>query len=596
MFRCLCSLLVGFILTSVTTVWTTLSVRASTHDTGVPNASYMDVYEHSYYFIDGLGDAKPFLKSDQKQLLEQYGFRSLQGVSVNFGYEHRVHWFYIPLQAFSIGEDSLLRFNYPLVDYLDLYQKWPGGDWQLTHKTGDMRPFDSRKIENRVYLFPISKNADALLLRIQTEGSLVAPLAIVNPAYQRVQENITTWTHGLFFGALGIMCFYNLFVYVFTRDSGFFYYVGTLFFILIYLLAMSGYGYQWIWRENGQWVNEHIQPITVGMVLACVCRFSESVLRLKVYLPGFARWVDILAKVSFAVALVGFFAPLRVLIHFISFLPVAVIGLVIISGLFALRAKVSGAGFFLFAWSGSLLGALLFTLHQLGVLPSHPLFVHSLKIGVLLNTVFLSFSLVAHINLLKKEKQKAEEMANENYRLALVDSLTGIPNRRAFDHNYRLEYRRSQREKTPLSVLMVDVDYFKRYNDDNGHNQGDIALRKVASCLIESLSRPADSAFRYGGEEFVILLPDTDSTGAVHLAETILKRVAAAKVPHGTSPFRNLTVSIGVATERMFENDQLALLERADEALYLAKSEGRNQYKLSKSPSSFRVLTSPKSQ
>lgn len=558
---------------------------------GAPSFTQYDkIYDVAHYFVDGTANAKPFAEPDVDKLLDRYGFQPMKGIDSNFGYENRVHWIFIPLTDLQRHELTYLSFNYPLIDYLDVYKKQGGEPWRLVYETGDKRAFDSRPVDDRVFNFPIMPETDYVLLRIQTAGSLIAPLSLMGQDEMSQRRNTTTLLLGLFFGALGIMCVYNLFIYLFSREVSFFYYVATLFFVLIYLLAMSGFGYQWVWRENGQWVNEHIQPITVGMILGCVCLFSRSVLQLKVYVPLLARTLNWLAKLAFGVALVGFFAPLQWLIHFISFLPILVIGVVIASGVFAIKEHVSGAGFFLFAWGGSLLGALIFTLHQIGVLPNHPLFAHGLNLGVLFNTVFLSFSLVSHINVLKKEKQKAEEVASENYRLALIDSLTGIPNRRAFDHNYRLEYRRSSREQNPLSVLMVDVDFFKRYNDEYGHARGDAVLKEVARVLTESLSRPADSAFRYGGEEFVVLLPDTTVKGAEHLAQNIIKGVAQRALPHRASPFAKLTVSIGLATDVCFDNDQLALLERADEALYSAKTAGRNQYAIHGTSQTIRVV------
>lgn len=536
------------------------------------------VFDHSYLFIDGTGKAKPFLETDFNQLIDRYGFKPLRGRSENFGYEHRVHWILVPLKDIIKNPSGhYLELNYPLIDYLDVYQF--DGEWQLTHQTGDMRPFESRPLEHRVFFFPLKEQVQHLLIRAQTQGSLIIPLAIVNETHIKVQQRKVTLAYGLFFGALGIMCVYNLFVFFFTRETGYFYYVSTLFFILIYLVAMSGHGYEWLWRTNGQWVNAHIQPITVGMILANVSLFTRQVLQLPMFFPRLSKVFAYLARFCIGVALVGFFLPLSMLIHFISFLPLVVISLVIYSGMAAYNAKVSGAGLFLLAWSAGLVGALLFALHQLGVLPSNGIFVHGLKFGVLLNTVLLSFTLVAHINFLKQEKVRAEALAHENYRLALVDGLTNIPNRRAFDHQYRLEFRRSQRENTPLSLLMVDVDFFKRYNDTLGHRKGDLALKKVARVMSQALSRPADSIYRYGGEEFVVLLPDTDQAGAAMLAQRIVDSVIDEKLPHPESPYRFLTVSIGIATDNKFEHDSLALLEEADEALYRAKSEGRNRFK-----------------
>lgn len=555
----------------------------------------VSVWDRASYFIDGTGDAKPYLETDIRLLTERYGFQPLDHLTENLGYEHRTHWLLVPLQDIPIDTGQrFFEYDYPLLDYLDAYFKTADSDWRPAYQTGDMRPYETRPVDYRVFFLPIPDDADYLLLRLQTEGSLVVPVSVVNG--QHIMDHMlkSTLVYGLFFGALGIMCIYNLFVYFFTREASYFYYVSTLFFILLYLLAMSGYGYEMVWRENGQWVNEHIQPITVGLILASVSLFTREVLKLAVYLPRLSLGFTWLSRVCVGIALAGFFLPLRTLIHLISLMPLLTIGLVIVAGVFGIRENIQGARLFLIAWSAGLVGAMFFALHQLGALPSHPVFVHSLKVGVLFNTVLLSFSLVAHINSLRAEKLRAEAMAHENYRLALIDGLTNIPNRRAFDHQYRLEFRRSQREKSPMSVLMVDVDYFKNYNDSYGHRKGDAALRMVANLLADCLARPADSVYRYGGEEFVVMLPDTDAAGAEHLARRMVEKVAEQGIPHSSSPWQHLTISIGGTSELHFQQDLLAVLEQADEALYQAKSEGRNRCKFRKPTSNIHQFHHPR--
>ncbi len=132
---------------------------------------------------------------------------------------------------------------------------------------------------------------------------------------------------------------------------------------------------------------------------------------------------------------------------------------------------------------------------------------------------------------------------------AVMDALTGIPNRRFFTDNIIKEYRRSRRDNNPLSVILCDIDKFKQYNDTYGHAQGDECLRMVAGAIHESLERPGDFCARYGGEEFVIILPNTLSEGATHVAERIREKILNLDIPHEKSPPLNkVSISIGVAT------------------------------------------------
>ena len=165
-------------------------------------------------------------------------------------------------------------------------------------------------------------------------------------------------------------------------------------------------------------------------------------------------------------------------------------------------------------------------------------------------------------------------------RLSMQDGLTDIPNRRFFEESLAREWSRAERNGLPLSILMVDIDNFKPYNDNYGHGAGDECLRKVAGTLKSTLSRPMDLAARYGGEEFVVLLPETNENGARHVAEDMRKAVEELNITHEhskTAPV--VTISVGAATHsrKTPMNNKDELLNSADQALYRAKNNGRNQ-------------------
>jgi len=162
--------------------------------------------------------------------------------------------------------------------------------------------------------------------------------------------------------------------------------------------------------------------------------------------------------------------------------------------------------------------------------------------------------------------------------LSLMDELTGLFNRRGFDSRLRLEWSRARREQTPISVMVIDIDNFKKYNDVYGHLQGDIALQSVAKIIEQTLKRPADFCARWGGEEFVALLPDTELPGALRVAEQIRKNVEDTQITCSDGDITNTTVSIGVNIN-MPKQDVLVqdFIAGADHALYAAKESGRNR-------------------
>lgn len=172
------------------------------------------------------------------------------------------------------------------------------------------------------------------------------------------------------------------------------------------------------------------------------------------------------------------------------------------------------------------------------------------------------------------------EEANQGLQhLASSDSLTQIANRRRFDEYLDQEWRRMAREAAPLSLIMCDVDFFKRYNDTYGHQAGDACLQQVARAISCAVNRPADLAARYGGEEFAVILPNTEAEGAAQIAEAIRAEVKALEIAHTNSQVSNhLTLSLGVAsTVPSPESSPAALIAAADWALYQSKAEGRDR-------------------
>jgi len=172
-----------------------------------------------------------------------------------------------------------------------------------------------------------------------------------------------------------------------------------------------------------------------------------------------------------------------------------------------------------------------------------------------------------------------KEAQDELQRLATRDGLTSVANRRSFDDTLNTEWRRASRESRALSLLMVDVDYFKRYNDTYGHQGGDDCLRRVAEAMTGVVKRASDSVARYGGEEFAILMPATEPDGALIVAERIREAVEALALPHaGSEVADHVTVSIGVASMQSTNSGVPAqLIAAADAALYRAKHAGRNR-------------------
>jgi diguanylate cyclase (GGDEF)-like protein len=184
-------------------------------------------------------------------------------------------------------------------------------------------------------------------------------------------------------------------------------------------------------------------------------------------------------------------------------------------------------------------------------------------------------------DLMRLVRERTEQLEEANRKLALmsyIDAMTEVANRRSFDEELAMEWRRSARTRSQLSLLMVDIDGFKSYNDTLGHQAGDRCLRTVAGVIADSVRRAGDTVARYGGDEFAVLLPDTDGRGAAMLAERIRTAVEEQHIVHEATPHGRVTSSIGVATMIGRETvDAGELVRAADAALYDAKRGGRNR-------------------
>jgi len=192
------------------------------------------------------------------------------------------------------------------------------------------------------------------------------------------------------------------------------------------------------------------------------------------------------------------------------------------------------------------------------------------------NEVIGIFGLSRNITRIKKLLAEVEQLSER-------DQLTGLYNKRMFNSFLSKEWQVALRNNWNLSVLMIDIDFFKHYNDEYGHLEGDACLSRIAEAIKEVPRRPGDYCCRFGGEEFVVVLQDTDTEGAVNLAEHIMKNIHKLNIPHKQSSISNhVTISIGVSTvslqHKKIQRDPSLLVDSADKALYEAKKGGRNRY------------------
>jgi diguanylate cyclase (GGDEF)-like protein len=349
---------------------------------------------------------------------------------------------------------------------------------------------------------------------------------------------------------------------------------SSLFIFLLYLLLSSGIYMLMPAEELGRWLGLYGW---VGVIIA-----TASLLTRFRY---FDRWFELYVGVGSFAAVALSVAVTGVVLNPVAgqLTQVAIMyAIVIIYGVVGLRFKHS-----LYAgWAGGLAGTVL-AWGMDGAVNWELL--HRTFTGSSLLGMFIAYyaerrdrELFLQAHLLRAAQERTEEYASRLDRLSRHDALTGLANRRHFDEEVQQEWRRATRQQTPLAILMIDIDHFKHYNDTLGHVNGDNCLRKVASIIAAHTRRPGELAVRYGGEEFLLMFPDTGREAACVQAERLIEALHLARLPHAPGLAReHVTVSVGVAavvpgTSMLAPGE---LICAADDALYEAKHAGRDTWR-----------------
>ena len=555
--------------------------------------------------------------------------------SPNFGFTDSTVWLSMPFEnPHDMSTSMLLEVAFPLHDKVNVYLV-DGNEVVTTFLTGDQYPFSQRPVQHRNYLFPYTlapKEKLRALVRIQTSDAMYLPVKVweANKFFAEDQHQILLI--GLFFGFLSIMLVYNLLLYFSTQHRSYLYYVWYTASIIYLQLTQKGMGFQYIW-SNDLLFNHSSVLFANYLLLISSLFFILNFLGLNK-----AQYPKIITTFRFfiGVSSVAFTATAAMIVT--SFYPVSYQGLIITTVVLGvsitlvvmgvlLRLSLRGnssAQLLLVAWLSLLVGICLFALGRVGVPMPMWLSENAMMIGSTFEAALISFALARHIKqerearmsaqqlALTKERQASEaqnellalqkdttqqlerevqertqklqaamhELTAANHKLdnlARLDSLTGLSNRWNFDEAFKAAWAKNQQLRQPMSLLMADIDHFKKINDTYGHLFGDQCLMKVAKILKLCVGQSSNLAARFGGEEFIIMLPNTGSKNAAIVGERVRSNIEKISIMHEGKPVQ-FTISIGIST--VIPSVDIAgasLNERADQALYQAKESGRNR-------------------
>jgi diguanylate cyclase (GGDEF)-like protein len=430
------------------------------------------------------------------------------------------------------------------------------------------------------------------------------PVRVIASADFLAGEQLDYGWQALFLGIMISMALYNFFVFLIVRHLAYLWYVLTVTASALVLLNFNGLVFQWLWPDLPI-LNRYFTAPAISANIFFASMFMLSFLAVRRYSPVSYRLMQLVVLISVGCFFYGLIGSYQSSVATISVLAAIITPLAWILGLVVwFRGQVL-AGFYVVAWTPLLLGHLVMAVSKIGLIPSNALTEMAPQIGVVLEVMLLSFALAYRINLERQRRLEAQEFtlevqrqanqtlearvqarteeleeANEQLKaVSITDGLTKVANRRRFDEKLEIEWNRALRHGHPLSLVMLDIDHFKRVNDHFGHLAGDDCLVSVARVSANEIQRSGDLLARYGGEEFCVLLPATPDTGAISVAERLRAAVARTPVHVGghVSPVK-LSVSAGVAT--MIPGPGATpsdLINRADEALYAAKGAGRNR-------------------
>lgn len=572
------------------------------------------------YYADNQGE----LTFTEVTSLPDHLWMTETDTQLSFGLDSHAYWFRFQLPQSTDNQPRVMEIDYPLLDKL---QVWflVGDQVAASYVTGDALPFRQRPIAHEKFVFDLPSTSEILQVYVasQTAGTLRLPIKVWNKSQFSQFSNQQNLIMGLFFGFLLAVMLSNLFLFVNSGSFTYVSYSGYALFLSLTLATLFGMGYKYLWPD-WPWLQAKGLGMFASLTLMFSLLFSVKLIDIKEHSVNLYKAVKYAAIVFAVMALASILISSE--LHLRLLLPLIALAMLLkfFTGAFLWRKGVVLSRFYTMALSMLLICVLIAGLDNTDIItlasPAH----NSLILGATVEAFLLVLALgkryaqqrelvlknqyealmeerqarTEQEQIIRLKEQAQEELEykvqertleleitlrelsetnQELEKMNTTDALTSLRNRRYFDKKYLAEVRRSRREQTELSVVMIDIDHFKSINDKFGHVIGDECIRRVAQVMSQTLKRPSDDACRYGGEEFALILPSTSQVGARQLVESIRTDIESMVVNTAVGEV-SFTISAGICTAVIQREEQeKVLLENADNALYEAKNSGRNQ-------------------
>ncbi len=479
----------------------------------------------------------------------------------------------------AIEQKYRLSIETPWLDYVDTWLI--SNDKVIKHiQGGDAYPFERRPMAYRFYAFEhqFSPGQTDVYIRVETQGPMALPVKFSSTEAGINNDIVNGYQYGFLYGIMFALALYNLVLFVFIRQKEYGLYSLYLIGFILNSLSYTGQLYTVVTVDLGAYFQDWVDIFLMITYSVAGLHFARVLLRTKDYAPSLDRFVRYTTLFIPCGMLVGFiFNQLFFSMMLAFLLNTCFVTLFVAMGVRALVAQKPFAVIFLVS---SVTAAICITISTLAVagflVPYNDYTFKAIEVGMAFEAILLAVMLARQFRMAQLDKLIAETFAR-------TDTLTQLNNRRGFQDSAKPILQNIIREQRDVSIILIDIDFFKKFNDQYGHDVGDKVLIAVARCITETC-RKGDVLARWGGEEFIVFLPETSQQQAILHAERIRVAVEKLDVNIIKVPL-SITVSVGVAgtknsifnEERFNFNLLEPMINQADRSLYVAKQSGKNQ-------------------
>lgn len=538
-----------------------------------------------------------FLHSDESLTLDELlarnpAFTQAHHKSdLNFGYTPNEVWLRTQIEnPTQHSRDWIVEFEYPFLDRVTLHVLREHFSEQMT--SGSAVPKPQRELAHRQPVFPLTLAPDetvTLYARINAAGSKMLNVNLLSEQAFYTQNDRHNFWLATYFGMLLALGLYNFMLFFGLKERVFLYYSLFALGFTVAILTFNGIGTLMFWSILGE---NTARLVAIGFTFASTMGtlFAQSFLNTRQFTPRWHRTLSFFRAYCATALVATLILPIQPALRLMDVTGFMAALLMLVCGVYCVSQRVPSARLFVLAWSLFLVGACVFALRNLGVLPANFITLHGIQIGSALEMLLLSFALAARFNKLKRQKERAQaemlmtlkrqeavleqkvaDRTKALEQLASRDVLTGLLNRNGLTDCAKKALRRSQQTGQPVALFMLDLDRFKPINDQFGHEAGDFVLQQVAR-RIDHLARAHDHAARFGGDEFILLIEGIDDRNTLNDIRHRLNSAIRAPIKLPCGELVSVEVSIGMSVSLADSKSLECLMREADGQMYDVKA------------------------